>query len=125
MEYQTHNDVPDNESMEWWDGSHLQGYAGTHYDALVRAFGEPTTCDGFKVDWQWLIKFDDGTVATVYNWKNGPNYLGNHEGKKPNQITQWHVGGKADRALTLVREVLSCPTQSDEERMAEWRKNNG
>ena len=123
MKYQTHNDVI---SVRWneWDGTHLQGYAKTTYDALVTAFGKPTIADEFKIDWEWLIKFDDGTVATVYNWKNGPNYCG-PSGKKASQITQWHIGGKDDRVLTLVGEVLSCPTQSNEEYMAEWRKNNG
>jgi len=117
MNYQTHND-----SEIDYIGTHLQGYVDTTYDALVAAFGKPTTADEYKVDWEWLVEFDDGTIATVYNWKDGPNYCGS-EGLKASQITDWHIGGKGVRAITLVGEVLAGQTQSNEERMDEWSKS--
>ena len=120
MSYETHND-----SELDCNGTCLQGYADATYDALVAAFGEPTTGDEYKVDWEWVVRFDDGTVATVYNWKNGPNYCGPVAGKKATQITDWHIGGNDPRAITLVGGVLACQTQSNEERMAENYPSKG
>tara|TARA_Y100000296_G_C4987546_1_gene163736 strand:- start:66 stop:461 length:396 start_codon:yes stop_codon:yes gene_type:complete len=119
--YKTHNDVSDDESIEWWDGTHLQGYVDTTYDALVAAFGKPTTSDEYKVDWEWLVEFDDGTIATVYNWKDGPNYCGS-EGLKASQITDWQIGGKEQRSVDLIGQVLSAPTETEESRHTEWLK---
>ena len=42
-----------------------------------------------KTDWQWIIRAEDGTVATVYNWKNGPN----SGGFKADCIAEWNIGG--------------------------------
>jgi hypothetical protein len=119
MNYQTHNDGGPIDYM----GTCLQGYVDTTYGALVAAFGKPTTGDEYKVDWEWVIEFDDGTVATIYNWKDGPNYCGS-EGLKASQITDWHIGGKGGRtrAMTLVGEVLAGQTQSNEDRCEEWTK---
>ena len=120
MNYQTHNDGGPIDYM----GTCLQGYVDTTYDALVAAFGKPTTADEYKVDWEWLVEFDDGTIATVYNWKDGPNYCGS-EGLKASQITEWHIGGNSERVMTLVGEVLSCQTQSMAALKAEWSKKMG
>jgi hypothetical protein len=69
MNFQTHNDIDIDPS-----GTCLQGYIVKYYDQLVDLLGEPTSGDGYKVDAEWLIKFDDGTVATIYNYKDGINY---------------------------------------------------
>ena len=92
------------------NGTHLQGNVGATYQELVEVFGEPTKFNWSsdsdnKVDVQWAIKFDDGTVATIYNYKNGLNYLG-AEGKRVNEINMWNVGGHSERAVFLVNEEL-------------------
>ena len=100
MEYKTHI-----QAMIDTDGTSLQGYITTTYDALVAAFGYPTESDGYKVDWEWEVWFDDGTVATIYNWKNGPNYCG-RDGLHCDQITEWHVGGHTPDAVNHVARVM-------------------
>lgn len=92
-------------SWEKVSGTHLQGYIYEDYDRLVEAFGEPSEGDGYKVDAEWIIEFDDGTVATIYNWKNGRNYCGG-DGLDVEAITDWHIGGRSKRAVELVQAVL-------------------
>jgi hypothetical protein len=75
MKYKTHNTDKSFSIV----GTSLMGYcdANTTYAELVACFGEPETdIDGEKVDAEWCIKFEDGTIATIYNYKNGRNYLG-------------------------------------------------
>ena len=92
-----------------WDdvnGTSLQGYVNVTYAQLKRVFGqEHSTGDGYKVDAEWMLKFEDGTVATIYNYKAGKNYCG-ETGKAKTKITDWHVGGRNPRALALVEAVL-------------------
>jgi hypothetical protein len=89
--------------------THLQGYINCSYDDLVEAFGYPLEerFDDYKSDAEWQIEFDDGTVATIYNYKNGKNYLGD-QGYNVCDITQWHVGGRSknvvDRVAFLIKE---------------------
>ena len=84
----------------------LQGYIKTSYRDLVNCFGEPTSDgDGYKVDAEWELTFEDGTVATIYNWKDGRNYCG-ADGLPVEQITDWHVGGKSTRAVRLVEQAM-------------------
>ena len=87
----------------------LQGYIKCDYKTLVEVFGEPDPhADGYKVDREWVLKFGDGTVATVYNWKNGKNYLGPQQGLEPEEIKEWHVGGKSKMAVTLVEMSIDA-----------------
>ena len=66
-----------------------------NYSDLVRLFGDPLPSrDGYKIDVEWLLEFDDGQVLTIYNWKDGVNYCGKIKGKNPEQITNWHIGGR-------------------------------
>ena len=89
------------------DGTHLQGYIHATYYQLLEAFGKPhDNGDGYKTDVEWAFKFADGTVATLYNWKNGKNYLGEAEGLELNDIYEWHVGGNSDKAVAKLLEKL-------------------
>ena len=94
------------------NGTHLQGNVGATYQELVEVFGEPirydsdgTTHMNNKTDAEWRISFEDGTVATIYNYKNGLNYLG-AEGKRVSEISMWNVGGHNERAVTLVNDEV-------------------
>ena len=72
------------------NGTHRQGYIKTSYHALVEVFGEPIQ-GTYKTDWEWASRCDDGAIATIYNWKNGPNY--GYSGVTPEDIDKWNVGG--------------------------------
>ena len=115
MGFITHND--DYFNMQAVNGSHRQGYIEADYERLLGLFGKPTDGDGYKVDWEWCIEFEDGfvdelgiehpnTVATIYNWKSGPNYGCYDVG--PGQIKTWNVGGFSQRALTNLERVINA-----------------
>ena len=89
-------------------GTFLRGYIKASYEQLVKTFGEPHDPDGdnYKTDVEWAFEFADGTIATLYNWKNGKNYLGEAEGLELNDIYEWHVGGFSDKAVAKLLEKL-------------------
>ena len=79
------------------NGTSLRGCVTTTYDVLVATFGAPdfgpNDMTGDKVTCEWCIQFEDGTVATIYEWKNGYT---------PMDRAQWNIGGKSDEAVTHV-----------------------
>lgn len=86
-------------------GTSLQGYITATYAELVELFGQPHDFfDDFKCDAEWYVEFDDGTVATIYNWKNGRNYCG-PDAPAVEDITSWNIGGLTEAALDRVLEV--------------------
>ena len=105
MNYKTQND--DATLEQGGAGTWLQGYIDSSYDALVQRFGEPMP--GFdKTDAEWVIKTEEGTVATIYNWKNGINYNGRY-GTPTERITRWHIGGTSKLAVIAIREIMGNP----------------
>lgn len=86
------------------DGTFLQGYVKSTYNKLVKAFGLPQVNKGRseyeKVTIEWVLRFADGTIATIYDWKN--------YGKQPaaDEEFQWNIGGRKPEAVTLVKESL-------------------
>ena len=94
------------------NGTHLQGYINCSYDDLTSALGYPLEegFDNYKSDAEWSIEFDDGMVATIYNWKNGKNYLGD-QGYNLCDIAQWHVGGRSkevvERVAFLIKSAIA------------------
>lgn len=100
MNYQTHkhHDIDTNMSS-------LKGQINCSYDALVEFFGLPYVPAETKLDVAWDIEFEDGTVATIYNWKNGKRYLGN-EGLALDDIREWNVGGFDKKAVEYVKNLV-------------------
>lgn len=82
-----------------FNGTCLQGYVTTTYNTLVKELGEPIT-DIEKSTAHWNIQAPDGTVATIYDWKNWHTPMGEYE---------WHIGGHSERALLLVEFLLGIP----------------
>lgn len=87
-------------------GGSLQGEIEATYADLVTLFGPPNGGDGYKVDAEWNLLFDDGTVANIYNYKDGINYNGAEEGTPTQKITNWHIGGQSPKAVLYVRQLL-------------------
>ena len=82
-----------------WDavnGTSLQGYIPATYDQLVERFGQPEG-GGDKTTVEWMLQFEDGTVATIYDWK---------EYSTPLYVYDWHIGGKSKQAVARVRQAL-------------------
>lgn len=106
MKYKTHNETNIDTNM-----SHLQGYIKADYEELVQAFSSQRVngFDDYKIDAEWHILFEDGTVVTVYNWKNGRNYMGS-QGMDVEDMVEWNVGGFSKIALFRLAEVLNKQT---------------
>lgn len=109
MNFKTHNDKRIDTV-----GTCYQGVIEAEYEQLADCFGTSGSGDGYKVDADWDIEFDDGTIATIYNWKNGHNYLG-PEGQDVKRITDWHIGGATPRSVELVRIALDLHREKQQE----------
>ena len=94
--------------MDWTaaGGTCLQGYIDANYADLCEKLGPHSNGDEYKVDAEWVLRFSDGTIATVYNYKDGKNYCG-EDGLDVDDITEWHVGGRSQRAVELVQKLLA------------------
>lgn len=73
-------------------------------DQIQKAFGGPTFIDNDpyeKVTVEWVIQFDNGTLATIYDWKR-------YELGTPAQdeLYEWHIGGVSQNAVELVNSAL-------------------
>lgn len=101
MNFQTHH----NTEIDI-NGTSLQGHFTANYYILDAVFGEPLPGDGYKVDAEWHLRYEDGTVATIYNWKSGRNYLG-ADGLDVHQISEWNIGGTSQRTADLVKQTLN------------------
>jgi hypothetical protein len=86
-------------------GTSLQDYVSVDYQTIVAKYGPPTTSDGYKIDAEWIIEWDDGQVGTLYNWKNGKNYLGKN-GTPVERIEEWNIGGKNKLVGKRIRDDL-------------------
>lgn len=81
------------------EGTHLVGYVETTFEDIVKTFGQPhywESGDG-KTTAEWGFKFHDGTIATIYDWKEEETPLGKYD---------WHIGGRTDYAVVLVKLAL-------------------
>jgi hypothetical protein len=78
------------------DGTSLQGYVRTDYATLKDLFGDGLG-GGDKTTQEWVLKFSDGTVATIYDWK---------EYETPMYEYDWHVGGMSKQAVWNVEAAL-------------------
>jgi len=89
------------------NGTCLQGYLTATYEVLVSKLGDPSDgYDDYKSDAEWHLEFEDGSVATIYNWKNGKNYCGD-EGLSLEEITEWHIGGRHPRVEEWVGDYVN------------------
>lgn len=74
----------------------LQGYMEAYYHELVAVFGQPDDA-GDKTTAEWCLQFEDGTVATIYDWK---------EYETPMGLYRWHIGGRDHRAVAAVTKTF-------------------
>lgn len=96
-------------------GTHGQGTIETTRGALVRAFGEPQfeELTGDKISVEWSIEFEDGTIATIYDWKRyGSGYYGEDEEDAEllgdNEPYDYSIGGESKKAYELVVQALKA-----------------
>lgn len=83
-------------------GTSLKGYVTSTLAQLIETFGEPEYfAEGDKVTVEWVIVFDNGIVATIYDWKR-------YEMGRPalTEVFQYNIGGNDFEAVSLVKEAL-------------------
>jgi hypothetical protein len=89
------------------NGTSLIGYfIETKYRQLTKLFGYPYVANekaDNKIDWFWQFKLN-GTVITIYNWKNGPNY--GFKKVTPNLIERWNIGGHYEYDLNILNDYI-------------------
>jgi hypothetical protein len=77
-------------------GTSLQGKMSAYYHQLVEVFGEPDG-GGDKTTVEWCLEFEDGTIATIYDWKEYDTPTGRYD---------WHIGGKNKSAVYAVMDAF-------------------
>ena len=83
------------------NGTSWKGEVRTTYYDLVKVFGEPdegpNDLDADKVTCCWRLEFEDGTIASIYDWKTNATPMGSY---------LWHIGGRTPTAVDRVLEAL-------------------
>ena len=75
------------------------GEVNTTYARLVEVFGQPLSGSGDgKVNSEWIIKFADGNVATIYDWKLP---------ETPTDDYNWHIGGHKRWVVAKVAALVA------------------
>ena len=72
------------------------------FSELVEIFGRPDVgpnADLDKSSCEWALKFEDGTIASIYDWK-----MGYHT---PMFEYAWHIGGHSADAYDRVVECIT------------------
>lgn len=80
------------------NGTSFKSYFNASYDELVKVFGEPTYFGGDKSTCGWDLEFEDGTIATIYDWKTQYTPLNEYN---------WHIGGFNNNAVKLITEAFN------------------
>lgn len=102
LKFVTHND----QKIEA-EGTCFKGTIKATYTELVQAFGEPHHREGVKSSAEWDIEFDLSddedsecafVVVTIYDWQLVPI--------APENISEWHIGGKRGDPVGLVEQAL-------------------
>jgi len=83
------------------NGTCLQGYVQSTFDEIVEIFGKPNygpqDYSFEKVTCEWVVQFEDGTIATIYDWKMCETPYGKY---------YWHIGGFNHRAIELIEKTV-------------------
>jgi hypothetical protein len=80
------------------NGNRTRGIFHVPYYLLVKAFGVPskiTVSKGKATDAEWTTTTENGSTVSLYNYKNGNNYLGT-EGTPTHEIAEWHLSAPLD-----------------------------
>jgi len=102
-----YNGMINNKKPFFANGTSLIETIEASYQKLVDTFGKPNVddFDNYKSDAEWLI-FTPNGVATIYNYKDGKNYLGK-EGLEVEEITNWHIGGHNEAVVGWIKKALN------------------
>ena len=86
-------------------GTALQGRITISYREVIQKLGAPTFGARYGIDAEWVVQTPFG-MCSLYNYKNGPNYLGNRVDLA--DIDEWSLNchpGAEDAARELARQL--------------------
>lgn len=90
-----------NKDLRAGSGTSLRGYFTATYNEVVAKFGEPLDGDGYKTSVEWIVVFEDDTVATIYDWKSeSPQHT-------PDTPYEWHIGGHNRKAEEYILALMA------------------
>jgi hypothetical protein len=78
----------------------LKGEFPITFAELVEIFGRPKygpNADRDKTTCEWALTFEDGIIATIYDYKTNCTPMGEYE---------WHIGGHDVKAYTHVVDTI-------------------
>ena len=116
LELKSYNCVPIQQSLdkkkiyEKIIGSHFMGMIGGDenpltYTRLCELFGTPMMGRDNKSFCNWVLEFEDGLIATIYDYKSSKKYLG-EDGLSVNDMKSWHIGGHDEVVFNRVQKIL-------------------
>ena len=116
LELKSYNCVPiqqsldENKIYEKITGSHFMGMIGGDenpltYTRLCELFGTPMSGRDDKSSCNWVLEFEDGLIATIYDYKSSKNYLG-EDGLWVSEMKEWHIGGHDEVVFNRVQKIL-------------------
>ena len=82
----------------------LVGYMVATRQHIESVFGQPTydkLSDDTKVTTEWVIRFDDGTIARIYDYKRYEQGA-----PKLDEVYEWHIGSSTNTAVPLVGSAI-------------------
>jgi hypothetical protein len=86
-----------------WRGGSLIGYLTADFEKLVEILGEDYVEGGDgKTQANWDVYFEDGSHATIYDWKHYSPLEG---------ITEWNIGGEDASVVPKVLKLLGVKGQ--------------
>ena len=78
----------------------LKGEFPITYAELVEIFGRPNygpNADLDKTTCEWMLEFEDGTKASIYDYRTSSTPIGEYE---------WHIGGQDAQAYTHIVDTI-------------------
>lgn len=93
------------ENWQAVSGTSLRGYVTATRDEIEAVFGKPTIAKSEpddKVTTEWYLIFEDGVVATIYDWKRyglGAPYN--------DERIEWHIGGHNEASVVRIAKSLN------------------
>lgn len=102
-------------------GEILQGSIKASYAELCKVFGPAMKGDSEKTDVQWLIRFGDGTIATIYTWEGEPVFRAGQDTpteriKASKAIKEWSVSGHKSSAYICVQVAIDLHREAEQGR---------
>ena len=96
----------DGENVET-NGTSNKGHLNTSYEYLVQKLGKEHFGESgdAKIMCEWAFEFKDGSIGTIYNYKNGINY-DPKDGFIKDHIPNWEIGGNSDRVIHHINNLL-------------------